>query len=113
MTDREKLIEIIGDKPFSSEYENYNSWEWAEHFADHLLANGVIVPPCKVGDKVYIISICKQIDEYIVSGICQYPRGVFIEIYYKEQKFTIPVDKVFLTKEEAEAELKKRGKENG
>jgi hypothetical protein len=24
-----------------------------EHIADHLLANGVIVPPCKVGDVVY------------------------------------------------------------
>lgn len=23
--------------------------------ADHLLANGVIVPPCKVGDKVYVL----------------------------------------------------------
>lgn len=24
--------------------------------ADHFIANGVILPPCKVGDKVYIIS---------------------------------------------------------
>ena len=56
MTDRDRLIEIIGDKPFSSEYENYNSWEWAEHFADYLLSNGVIVPPCKVGDWVYVVS---------------------------------------------------------
>lgn len=49
---RDRLIEVIGNKPFTSEYENYNSVEWAEHFADHLLANGVIVPPCKVGDVV-------------------------------------------------------------
>lgn len=27
---------------------------WAKVIADHLLANGVIVPPCKVGDKVYV-----------------------------------------------------------
>lgn len=26
----------------------------AEHIADHLLANGVIVPPCKVGDTVFM-----------------------------------------------------------
>lgn len=26
---------------------------WAEVIADHLLANGVIVPPCRVGDTVY------------------------------------------------------------
>ena len=29
---------------------------WAEIIADYLLANGVIVPPCKVGDTVYIIT---------------------------------------------------------
>ena len=28
----------------------------ASHVADHLLSNGVIVPPCKVGDTVYVIS---------------------------------------------------------
>ena len=28
---------------------------WREHLADYLLANGVIVPPCKVGDKIYTI----------------------------------------------------------
>ncbi len=27
--------------------------------ADHLLANGVIVPPCKVGDTVYVIKYCR------------------------------------------------------
>ena len=27
--------------------------EWLGIYADHLLANGVIVPPCKVGDKLY------------------------------------------------------------
>ncbi len=29
-----------------------------ERLADHLLANGVIVPPCKVGDKVYEVQEC-------------------------------------------------------
>ncbi len=43
ITDRDRLIELICDKPFTTEYENYNSFEWAEHFADYLLANGVIV----------------------------------------------------------------------
>ena len=28
---------------------------WADVIADHLLAEGVIVPPCKVGDTVYCI----------------------------------------------------------
>ena len=29
--------------------------------ADHLLAEGVIVPPCKVGDTVYVITNCENI----------------------------------------------------
>ena len=53
--DRDRLIELIGQKPFTSEYENYNSLEWTERFADYLLANGVIVPPCKVGTLVWCV----------------------------------------------------------
>ena len=46
MTDRERLIELC---------DTNNGWVDevpAEKFADYLLANGVIVPPCKVGDTV-------------------------------------------------------------
>ena len=50
MTQRERLIELIRE----SLMENIGkSCNLAEIIADHLLANGVIVPPCKVGDKVY------------------------------------------------------------
>ena len=28
--------------------------EWTGIYADHLIANGVIVPPCKVGDTVWV-----------------------------------------------------------
>ena len=55
LNERDRLIELIGDKQPSAEYENYNSVEWAEHLADYLLANGVIVPPCKVGDTVWFL----------------------------------------------------------
>ena len=40
-----------------------------ESIADHRLANGVIVPPCKVGDTVYVISESRvkeaEIDEIL------------------------------------------------
>ena len=32
------------------------SCKLAENIADYLLENGVIVPPCKVGDTVYFVS---------------------------------------------------------
>ena len=57
MTEREKLIELLcsaplGFKSFDSQY--YKST--ISKIADHLLENGVIVPPCKVGDTVYYIN---------------------------------------------------------
>ncbi len=79
---------------------------WAEVIADHLLENGVIVPPCKVGDKVY----WKTLDNRIVGG----------KIVKSFKKFRVQVDSdlefsfddfelgnvIFLTREEAEKALK-------
>ena len=77
--------------------------------ADHLLANGVIVPPCKVGQTVY--------------RIIEMSTGVMMNSTYTIKRFirTVEVTKnnffdvcenwgktVFLTKEEAEAKLKER-----
>lgn len=50
----DRLIELIrkGKKEFTKSDETY-----IETFlADYLLKNGVIVPPCKVGDIVYVIT---------------------------------------------------------
>ena len=41
---RDRLIDLIHDSDLSLD---------SVRLADHLLANGVIVPPCKVGDAVY------------------------------------------------------------
>lgn len=51
---REKLIELIIKG--SIEYANsVNSDGYMRYVADYLLANGVIVPPCKVGDTVWLV----------------------------------------------------------
>ena len=50
---RERLAELI----HKSQYEYDGSKAWYEQCADYLLANGVIVPPCKVGDKVWVIDL--------------------------------------------------------
>ena len=47
---RERLIKLIINSVSGC------ARNWAEKIADYLLANGVIVPPCKVGDKVYVLS---------------------------------------------------------
>jgi hypothetical protein len=83
--------------------------------ADHLLANGVIVPSVKVGQTVYSI----------VGGIIQVFEGAVYEITYGRFGFTYRSTRkgyftlafndehigknVFLTKEEAEKALERSG----
>lgn len=116
MTDREKLIELIQKEVPRPK---------ADALAIHLLANGVIVPPCKVGETLYFLydntfanrpSIMPHIyetkDWYFdidQKGISILPRSVRS---YKGKHHYYLGDTVFLTKEKAEAELRKRGKEN-
>ena len=69
-----------------------------ETVADYLLANGVIVPPCKVGDTVYKTSVLGEITELKIKG---FDCGIATEPYN-----IIPIENfgktVFLTKEKAE-----------
>ena len=111
MTDRERLIHLITsadislfgtDKPY------------AEVYADHLLANGVIVPPCKVGDTVWFDTYKKNatvnvgiqphtVDRIDINYICD-TKNV-IETSLPSWIFG---KTVFLTKEEAEKALAER-----
>ena len=107
MTDRERLIELLdiiiqtGEKTLGD-------------IADYLLANGVIVPPCKVGDKVWFntfkknATVCVGIQPHIVDRIdvnCVCDTKNLIETSIPCWTFG---KTVFLTKEEAEAKLKER-----
>lgn len=127
MTEKDRLIELIADKWLSGIYD----------MADHLLANGVIVPPCKVGDTVYVDGDTWSYfpihyesrfihSKYFVVGeivsIIKTKKQLLMKIRvdnsihtrHKYKRYTVNAIgvTVFLTKEEAEAQLKKRGKEN-
>lgn len=72
--------------------------------ADHLLANGVIVPPCKVGDIVY--RICKQkypVDAYRMRWEEDW---VVLSRLFDLSMISEIGKTVFLTREEAEQALK-------
>ena len=58
MTDKEKLIDILkgAERKVKDINPNMPLNEWLDIYADHLIAEGVIVPPCKVGDVVYRIA---------------------------------------------------------
>ena len=62
---RDRLIEILREPiPVIRGLEIFGESRMsavdAERHADHLLENGVIVPPCKVGDNLYVISQMKD-----------------------------------------------------
>lgn len=88
--------------------------EWIGVYADYLIENGVIVPPCKVGDKVYDISEffdgtnCPEIYEYDVQCIhIEEEKGKQI-FYIADLKY--PSDEwgktLHFSREEAEKVLK-------
>lgn len=125
MTDRDRLIELIKqatalhlDYLESIDQKGLTDTEGrAKFIADHLLANGVIVPPCKVGDMVYVICDKKVQETTVFSMIIETEDSHWIYILkckvflggtnvFKRFAFG---KTVFLTKEEAEAKLKERG----
>ena len=85
----------------------------AEIIADYLLENGVIVPPCKIGDKVYML-VTRHTHSF------EFPHGKMVRkdnqhTFIKKTRLTKSnffkvIDDfgktVFLTKEEAEAKLR-------
>ena len=100
---RDRLIELIQDSVGGC------ARHWAELIADHLLAEGVIVPPCKVGQTVYCIRYDKARKPFVK------PLGVLSVTICGKGEFTIFTTRedmlgktVFLTKEEAERALERR-----
>ena len=111
MNDRDRLIELIQNAV------NGCARHWAEIIADYLLANGVIVPPCKVGDKVYhtyylfkelIVEELKvleiTIDNKGIRGL--YGATESGSIYCFSRDYNL--NEIKFTKEEAEEKLKER-----
>ena len=117
MTDRDRQIELLKncieenigvDDPnarFEVDYEN---------IVDCLLANGVIVPPCKVRKTVYcLIEGFENPLKAIVNRITVQVLGVVISCsvlgYFGQSYMATDFGKtLFLTKEEAEQALKER-----
>ena len=120
---RERLIELLEQcschrsPPCTGECHECHNVEMfdkeIEHIADHLLANGVIVPPCKVGDVVFEIvdmkNSHKAFDNFVwsdtITKIGVTTKGILHE---KGIDFADFGKTVFLSREEAEKALKER-----
>ena len=95
---RERLIEILS-KPIYPKV----GVDPAEVVADYLLDNGVIVPPCKVGDKVYQTDGTRIYESEVRKII--YDTG---HIAFDEDAIG---KSVFLSRDEAEKALAERSGE--
>ncbi len=96
MNQKEKLIEIMTECPVI----NISSYESICELIDHLIANGVVVLPCKVGDTVYQVDLARVYESKITKMIYE-TDGVGFD--------SRAIGKhVFLTREEAERALEER-----
>lgn len=118
MTERERLIELLKDG-------GVRDFPYVNALADHLLANGVIVPPCPIThDSLFAIvdlynrkkivgqTIAKYDIDYIIIGFsgkpiyrCCNASNEWMDFEGDEIGKT-----VFLTREEAEKALEEREK---
>lgn len=122
MSDRDRLVELLKNSPYLDVcYGDDRTYEKAAY---HLLSNGAIVPPCKVGEKVYsyLRSYCEEdgIAPYQITNITitQNKKGEWTKKYRamwvvdgktKDWQLNFSFDDigktVFLTREEAERAL--------
>ena len=106
---RERLIELLkGNLPhFTNDVASWND-EHIGELADHLLANGVIVPPCKIGDTVYFITGIHSIlvNDAKVEEIYIGDGGFAYHVNCDYLYFTLQQSEVYFSKEEAERALK-------
>lgn len=120
MTDRDRLIELIKaaktKESFDTIFADIDTLidmpHGEEYLADYLLANGVLVPPCKVGDKVYFIDFCTTAEDfgkhYVSWGeVLKLSLNCFGEwVILTDKRLIVTKEGIFLTEEEAEAKLK-------
>lgn len=121
MTDRDRLIELCNEKIKTMTFVNSDHWydfqEKISQMVNYLLANGVIVPPCKVGDIVYTIfegdiealKITYTKTEESMESIRKYydAENKFLKMPFADCHIG---KSIFLTKEKAEKALVERSK---
>ncbi len=116
---RDRLVEIFRQNGVGEAFSPLAREEWRKDTADVLIANGVIVPPCKVGDKLYEIvdmSAHPACDSFVSDFSLKVEPYQIIYRNLIGGYSCIPFEQfgktVFLTKEEAEKALKE-GADNG
>lgn len=105
MNDREKMVDLMAD------IIDFVDWEHLEETADYLIANGVVVLPCKVGETVYFLRGANkpELIETIIEKIVVKNKGYYMKLACNSMYETScnSIGKtVFYSKEEALAKMK-------
>lgn len=109
---RDRLVCLLTDDlPHCTNPMQITYDEIVERLADHLIANGVIAPPCKVGDTVYIVypDDCGA-DCLAYCGNCENARWKILERKFAAGMSDLLGKTVFLTREAAEEKLREKAK---
>ena len=125
MTERERLIQLLKEAYPIARHMPLAGCR--ERVTDYLLDNGVIVPPCKVGDTVYVLNREGEPQEMKFDSVdlrCTCTRENYCGLgtrcrdkesnicqYRFKNDFSDFGKTVFLTREEAEKALKESEKE--
>ena len=117
MNQRKKLIELIEETENKYieciRYSAEPRIDFGEFFADRLIAEGVIVPPCKVGDTVYYITGIhgNLIKEANIVEIYYGESGFAFRVHHGYSYFDLQQRETYFTREEAEKALAERSGE--
>lgn len=113
MSERERLVELLLESEPIKERDLDDDWGDNEisDIAEHLIKNGVIVPPVKVDDTIYIAD--ETSNEFTGIDECRVRKlewnGAFWAFFIDKDCYGYSESyigkKVFLTKEEAEKAL--------
>lgn len=122
MTNRDKLIELV-DKAKEEYAGDVTDHTETDYIVECLLNNGVIIPPCKVGDMVYYIHETFYDNEYMKAKEDEIDFSQIIKVVERPNcKTNLMLEKaqfdwllmdrwlkgdVFLTREEAEKALER------
>ena len=115
MTDRDRSVELLKDT--LHEWECDVSIKTVTEIAEHLISNGVTVPPCKFLSKCYVLPTIDNnltdITETKCLGFILSQDGYNANLVTEKNKLYQPCfgafgKTVFLTREEAEKALKER-----
>lgn len=112
MNEREKLIKLLDDGCYKA-CSDASGKKVNEVLADYLLANGVTVLPCKIGDILYSIweddNGVLQIDETEIEDVST--QKIWVNGGGFDVDWLGKSD--FLSREEAEKEIERRTAQNG